>query len=172
MQILRTGPPDDDIIALSADIGPADVATLRLALVDAVDVTSTDLLVDAREVTAFDAACLPALTAARSRAKFLRRSIVVLDTEGGPVEAELRRSGHLTRLSVHPDPIAARTALAARRAVRARLNLVRVDLDRGDTDRRTVPAAEAVHQPIAATAAASVVPDVPSLANPRRRVVA
>lgn len=171
MQILRTEPTSDDVITLSGDIRPSDVASLRHALVDAVDGTSTDLLIDARTVTAFDERGLTALTAARTRAKFRRRGIVVLDAEGGPVEAALRRSGHLLRLPVYPDLTTARSALASRRSVRARLSLVRAEHAAAVAGRETEPAeGAAVDDPI--TAASSAVPHAPALANPGRRVIA
>src|SRR5205814_2299943 len=73
-------------------------------------------LLDARQVSAFDDAALPALTAGRSRAKYLRRRLVVLDGDGGAVSASLRRSGLRFRFPVYTDASAAQEGLAAERA--------------------------------------------------------
>lgn len=101
------------LVTLSGDCSPADLDELRQALVTAVDGTDpgTDLLVDAHDVTAFDDACIPALVAARSRAKWNRQSFAVVADVGGPVEACLRRSGHLARIPVFADVTTAREVL-------------------------------------------------------------
>ena len=116
--------PSTDVVTLSGDVGAADLATLRTALVAAVDGVRPggDLLVDAHGVTAFDDAALPAFVTARSRAKRNRMSIAALAEDGSALEAALRRSGHLSRITVHPDAAAARELLGRRRELaRARL---------------------------------------------------
>jgi anti-anti-sigma regulatory factor len=111
---------DTAVITLSGDITLADLDPLRTALVVAVDTTAADedLLVDAHEVTAFDDDCLPAFVAARSRAKWNRRSLAVLADVGSPVEASLRRTGHLSRIPVYDDEASARAVFERERTRR------------------------------------------------------
>ena len=106
-----------DVIVLAGDVTTDDLVQLRLDLVHAVEATApgSDLLVDAHAVTRFDDGCLPAFVAARSRAKWQRQSIAVLADVGSPVEACLRSSGHLARISVYDDLSAAREALREHR---------------------------------------------------------
>jgi hypothetical protein len=105
------------VVTVSGPCTRTDLDELRLALVDAVDATAaeTDLLVDVHAVTSFDDECLPAFVAARSRAKWNRRSLAVLGGVGGPVEVSLRRSGQILRIPVHGDVSAAREALRGQR---------------------------------------------------------
>ena len=119
MQIEQTA--GDDLLTLTGDVVPADLPALTAALLAAVEGISagSDLLVDAHGVTAFDDAALPAVVAARSRAKWNRMSVAALCDGGSPLEAALRRSGHLGRIGVHPDAATARRTLAGRRAARA-----------------------------------------------------
>lgn len=123
MEITETD-PTHGVITLSGSVDQDDGLRLRRALMAALDGAGVDLLVDAREVTSFDDTALGALTAARTRAKWHRRGLVVLDAQGGPVETTLRRSGHLQRIPVYPDVSTARAALAQQHSVRARLTLI------------------------------------------------
>jgi anti-anti-sigma regulatory factor len=114
-----TTDPAAGVVALSGAIAAGDVAALRLALVAAVDAIDTDLILDARAVTAFDEACLPALVAARSRAKWRRRFVAVIGTLGDPIEIVLRRTAPRSAFPVVADLAVARGALAEFRAGRA-----------------------------------------------------
>lgn len=111
---------DSAVVTLDGDISAADLDRLRTALVTAVDTVASDgdLVVDAHGVTAFDDACLTAFVAARSRAKWNRRSLAVLAGVGSPLEASLRRSGHLARIAVHDDAPSARAVFETERARR------------------------------------------------------
>ena len=116
MQLHRNDNPTEHVLTAHGVIGAAELAELRAGLVEGFDGGESDLLLDAREVTAFDDAALPALTAARSRAKFIRRHLVVLDRDDGALSASLRRSGLLFRFPVYADAAAAHEGLAAGRA--------------------------------------------------------
>jgi anti-anti-sigma regulatory factor len=116
MDLHRNDNQTEHVLAASGTIGVAELAELRTRLLEAIDGGGFDLLLDARQVSAFDDAALPALTAGRSRAKYLRRRLVVLDGEGGAVSASLRRSGLRFRFPVYPDASAAQEGLAAERA--------------------------------------------------------
>jgi anti-anti-sigma regulatory factor len=115
MELRRNDNQTEHVLTASGTIGAAEVPELRTRLLEAID-GDDDLLLDARQVSAFDDAALPALTAARSRAKHLRRRLVVLDAPSGAVTASLRRSGLLFRFPVYPDASAGRDGLAADRA--------------------------------------------------------
>jgi anti-anti-sigma regulatory factor len=115
MELRRDDNQTEHVLTASGTVGAAEVPELRTRLLEAID-GDDDLLLDARQVSAFDDAALPALTAARSRAKHLRRRLVVLDAPSGAVNASLRRSGLLFRFPVYPDASAARDGLAADRA--------------------------------------------------------
>ena len=115
MELRRNDNQTEHVLSASGTIGAAELPELRIRLLEAID-GDDDLLLDARQVSAFDDAALPALTAARSRAKHLRRRLVVLDAPSGAVNASLRRSGLLFRFPVYPDASAARDGLAADRA--------------------------------------------------------
>jgi anti-anti-sigma regulatory factor len=115
MELRRNDNQTEHVLTASGTIGAAELPELRTRLLEAID-GDDDLLLDARQVSAFDDAALPALTAARSRAKHLRRRLVVLDAPSGAVNASLRRSGLLFRFPVYPDASAARDGLAADRA--------------------------------------------------------
>jgi len=121
MELHRNDNQTEHVLTASGTIGVAELPELRTRLLEAIghDGLDFDLLLDARQVSAFDDAALPALTAGRSRAKYLRRHLVVLDDEGGPVSASLRRSGLRFRFPVYPDASAAHDGLAAERAHRA-----------------------------------------------------
>jgi anti-anti-sigma regulatory factor len=116
MELHRNDNQTEHVLTASGTIGVADLPELRTRLLEAIDDGDFDLLMDARQVSAFDDAALPALTAARSRAKYRRRRLVVLDGEGGAVSASLRRSGLRFRFPVYPDASAAWEGLAAQRA--------------------------------------------------------
>lgn len=123
MELHRNDNQSEHVLTASGTIGVADLPELRTRLLEAIDGGDFDLLLDARHVSAFDDAALPALTAGRSRAEHLRRHLVVLDGEGGPVSASLRRSGLRLRFPVYPDASAAREGLAAQRADLAARNV-------------------------------------------------
>jgi len=117
MNLHRNDNPAEHVLTASGTIGVVELPELRTRLLEAIDDDGeADLMLDARQVTAFDDAALPALTAARSRAKYRRRRLVVLDGEGGAISASLRRSGLRFRFPVYPDASAAREGLAAQRA--------------------------------------------------------
>jgi anti-anti-sigma regulatory factor len=116
MELHRNDNQTEHVLTASGTIGVAELPELRVRLLEAIDGGDFDLLLDARQVSAFDDAALPALTAGRSRAKYLRRRLVVLDGEGGAVSASLRRSGLRFRFPVYADASAAQEGLAADRA--------------------------------------------------------
>jgi anti-anti-sigma regulatory factor len=120
MKLHRNDNQTEHVLTASGTIGVAELPELRTRLLEAIghDGLDFDLLLDARQVSAFDDAALPALTAGRSRAKYLRRHLVVLDGEGGAISASLRRSGLRFRFPVYPDAAAAQEGLAADRAER------------------------------------------------------
>jgi anti-anti-sigma regulatory factor len=121
MELHRNDNQTEHVLTASGTIGVAELPELRTRLLEAIGRGGLDfdLLLDARQVSAFDDAALPALTAARSRAKYVRRHLVVLDGEGGAVSASLRRSGLRFRFPVYPDASAAQEGLAAERDHRA-----------------------------------------------------
>jgi hypothetical protein len=88
-----------------------------------VENTDGDVVMDAGAVVSVGDEALVALTAARSRAKFLRHRIVVVDHPGGAITAALRRSGLRSRFPVYGDVAAAAEGLEADRAARRRLTL-------------------------------------------------
>jgi anti-anti-sigma regulatory factor len=116
MELHRNDNQTERVLTATGTIGAAELPELRTRLLEALDGSDADLLLDARQVSAFDDAALPALTAARSRAKHLRRHLVVLEAPGGAVNASLRRSGLLFRFPVYADASTARDGLAAQRA--------------------------------------------------------
>lgn len=117
MDLTRHDTATEHVLTATGAVGPADTDALRTGLLGALDDgDAVDLLLDAGGVSSFDDAALPALTAARSRAKHLRRRVVVLDGDGGALATALRRSGLWYRFPVHPDAAAAHDALAAERA--------------------------------------------------------
>ncbi len=72
------------VLTATGDIGGMELTELRTRVLQAFDGGEFDLLLDARQVTSFDDAALPALTAGRSRAKYLRRRLAVLEHESVP----------------------------------------------------------------------------------------
>jgi anti-anti-sigma regulatory factor len=116
MKLHRDDNQTEHVLTASGTIGAAELPELRTRLLEGIDDGDVDLLLDARQVSAFDDAALPALTAGRSRAKYRRRHLVVLDDEGGALGASLRRSGLRFRFPVYPDASAAHQGLAAQRA--------------------------------------------------------
>lgn len=115
MELQRNDTRTEHVLTASGSIGGAELPELRARLLEAIEGGEFDLLLDARQVSAFDDAALPALTAGRSRAKYLRRRLVVLDGEGGAVSTSLRRSGLSFRFPVYADADAAERGLAADR---------------------------------------------------------
>ena len=116
MQLHRNDNQTEHVLTASGTIGAAELPELRTRLLEAIDDGDFDLLLDARQVSAFDDAALPALTAARSRAKYVGRRIVVVDGDGGAVSASLRRSGLRFRFPVYADVSAAQDGLSSERA--------------------------------------------------------
>lgn len=149
---LDTSP--DALFTVTGGIGADDVPALRRALVAAVERMPSPVIVDARGVTAFPDVAMEAFVAGRSRAKFLRKVLVVVDAEaggaGGVVHAALVRTGVLFRIPVFADEQTARAVLAAEVSRREHLSLA-------------APRAEADGHHESAEL---------NLANPHRRVVA
>lgn len=123
MQLVTLDVPHEYVLSLSGTVGPAQVPELRALLVDAVNRTDGDILIDTHHVTAFDDTALVALTAARKRAKYLRHRILVLDSADGCVARSLRRTGMYLRMPAYPDAATAAQHLAADRQARTRLTL-------------------------------------------------
>ncbi|MBI4939433.1 MAG: STAS domain-containing protein [Actinobacteria bacterium] len=145
---LDTSP--DALFTLTGGVGADEVPALRRALVSAVERMPSPVLVDARGVTAFPDAAMEALVVARSRAKFLRKVLVVVDGDPGIVHAALVRTGLVFRIPVFADEETARAVLAAEVSRREHLSLA-------------APRAEADGHHESAEL---------NLANPHRRVVA
>jgi anti-anti-sigma regulatory factor len=116
MELHRNDTRTEHVLTASGTIGVTQLPELRTRLLEAIDDDDVDLLLDARQVSGFDDAALPALTAARSRAKHRRRHLVVLDGDSGAVSASLHRSGLRFRFPVYRDAAAAHQGLAAQRA--------------------------------------------------------
>jgi anti-anti-sigma regulatory factor len=108
------------VVTVSGAVAAADTDTLAARLIAAVDDGGDhDLLLDMRQVTSFDDAATGALTRARSRSKYLRHRLVVLDEDGGAITRSLHRSGHALRFPVYRDVGTATAALVADREARA-----------------------------------------------------
>lgn len=123
---------NERIVVVEGDVGSAEVAELRTALVQAVTGDGGhDVLLDVHGVLSFADEALPALTAARSQAKSSRHRVVVLDGHDGATSRSLRRTGHVFRFPVHPDAASARVALAADRSSLAATNPLTPAADRG-----------------------------------------
>jgi anti-anti-sigma regulatory factor len=118
MKLHRNDNQTEHVLTASGTIGAEQLPELRTRLLEAIGRggLAFDLLLDARQVSAFDDAALPALTAARSRAKYVGRRIVVVDGDGGAVSASLRRSGLRFRFPVYADVSAAQDGLSSERA--------------------------------------------------------
>jgi anti-anti-sigma regulatory factor len=116
MELHRNDNQTEHVLTASGVIGAAELPELRAVLLEAIGGGGVDVLLDARQVSAFDDAALPALTAARSRAKYVGRRIVVVDGDGGAVSASLRRSGLRFRFPVYADVSAAQDGLSSERA--------------------------------------------------------
>jgi hypothetical protein len=108
------------VLAVTGVVGAADADVLADQLVAAVDDGGDhDVLLDVRAVTSFDDGAMVALTRGRSRAKYLRHRIVVLDEDGGAVTRALHRTGHALRFPVYRDAATATAALSADRVALA-----------------------------------------------------
>jgi anti-anti-sigma regulatory factor len=125
MLIHRADTPDEHVLVVAGDVGPAQTHELRSHLLHALAAGASDLMFDARQVTRFEDVALSALTATRSRAKFQRNRFVVLDHHAGPVNTSLRRSGLNFRIDVFPDVTVAHQSIADHRAAPRRLSLRR-----------------------------------------------
>lgn len=123
MQIARTNHDTDVTLTISGPIVGATVHDLRAQLEDVLNHTGRDIVLDVRQVEAFDDTALVALVVARSRAKYQRRRIVVVDGDGGAATASLRRSGLSFRFPIYPDVAAAVDGLSADRSARRGLVL-------------------------------------------------
>lgn len=119
----------DHVVVIEGDVAAGDGAALTSAINDALasgepqpsapDSTSrggSDVILDARQAHSFDARALPALVVSRSRAKWLRHRIVVVDD--GALKAALRSSGLHAQFPVFAAPEQARQGLATLRQVR------------------------------------------------------
>jgi anti-anti-sigma regulatory factor len=111
------------VVTVSGSVGALDVPDLRDSLLSALDRNPGDVLLDMREAAEVDDLLMAALTATRSRAKHLRRRLVVIDTADGATALSLRRHGLHFRCPVYLDPASATAGLAADRASRGRLTL-------------------------------------------------
>ncbi|WP_158221185.1 hypothetical protein [Kineosporia sp. R_H_3] len=123
---LDTSP--DALFTMTGGVGADEVPALRRALVSAVERMPSPVIVDARGVTAFPDVAMEALVSARSRAKFLRKVLVVVDGDadgaaGGVVHAALVRTGVVFRIPVFADEETARAVLAAEVSRREHLSL-------------------------------------------------
>jgi anti-anti-sigma regulatory factor len=116
MELHRNDNPTEHVLTASGVIGAAEQPELRARLLEAIGGGDADVLLDARHVSTFDDAALPALTVGRSRAKHVRRRLVILDAEGGALSASLRRSGLRFRFPVYADVSSAEDGLKAERA--------------------------------------------------------
>ncbi|WP_432572920.1 phospholipase D-like domain-containing protein [Kineococcus sp. SYSU DK005] len=110
-------------VTVSGAVHDEDGPELGAALISALgDGRDGDVLLDAHSVTEFDDGALRAFAAVRTRAKHLHRGFAVLDEEDGATARSLRRSGHVFRITVHPDAGAARAALSEGRSRTAARN--------------------------------------------------
>ncbi len=165
MELTLTTTPTHTVVTAAGRFTDAETVELRRRLVDAVGRSTGDVVVDVRAVTSFDDGCLAAFTGARSRAKFLRRRLAVVDADGGAVSLALRRSGLHARIGSYPDVDAARAGLVEGRAARARLTLHLGTLDEALDEGRGAPSDESRARRPAGER-------TPALANPVRHVVA
>ena len=111
------------VLTVSGPVGSAQASELRLRLLEEVGHGGgCDVILDTRQVSSFDDAALVALTAGRSRAKFLHHRIVLVDGQDGSTVRSLRRSGHIFRFPVYADAAAAGEGLSADRSALAARN--------------------------------------------------
>jgi anti-anti-sigma regulatory factor len=120
MNITRTDHDPDITLTVVGGIVDTAVDDLRRELLDVLAGPGRDVVLDVRQVDAFDEEGLTALTTARSRAKFARRRIVFVDHEDGVVTAALRRSGLNARFAIYLDEESAADGLSADRTTLAR----------------------------------------------------
>jgi anti-anti-sigma regulatory factor len=123
MRISRSRSGDLCVLTVSGVVADTETAELRTQLLDALETAGGDVVMDAGQLETIDDDALVALTAARSRAKFLRHRVVVVDRPGGALTAALRRSGLRARFPVFADVAAADEGLEADKSARRRLTL-------------------------------------------------
>jgi anti-anti-sigma factor len=111
------------VVSVFGTIDDDDADELRTQLLDALENSDGDVVMDAGQVDAIGDPGLVALTAARSRAKFLRHRVVLVDGPDGAVTAALRRTGLRYRFPVYADLAAAGEGLEADKEARRRLTL-------------------------------------------------
>jgi len=121
MQLSLSVHDHESLFTVSGSVEAVDVPRLRGLVLDAIEEDGTDVLLDMRAAGPVDELLLPALTAARTRAKHLRRRIVVIDEAEGATARDLRRTGLQFRIPIYGDPAEATVGLRADRAARARL---------------------------------------------------
>lgn len=122
MNISREDTKTERVLALTGNVGPGQVGQLRAELLAALEDGQSDVLIDARQVDSFDDQAFAAFVTGRSRAKFRRRRLVVIDDEAGVVARSLRRTGLVFRFPVYADPVAAAEGLLADAAARRLLS--------------------------------------------------
>lgn len=115
MHISRTDTPTEAVLAVTGDVSAGDTRRLRTQMFDVLHEGEHDLLLDARNVTAFDDAAFAAFVAGRSEAKARQHRLVVLDAADGVVARSLHRTGLIFRFPVYRDSAAATAGLAADR---------------------------------------------------------
>jgi anti-anti-sigma factor len=125
MRISRSRFGDLSVLTVSGAIDDNETAALRTELLDVLETGGGDVVMDAGEVLSLSDAALGALTAARSRAKYLRHRVVLVDRPDGVVTAALCRTGLRLRFPVYADLASADEGLEADRAARRRLTLSR-----------------------------------------------
>ena len=123
MRTQRDDTPDEDVLTVSGVVRPQDAGRLAAETLDAVNAHDDrrDVLLDAHGMTEFSPGASWALVRARSRAKWLRRRLVVLDSDDGVLARHIRSHGHQKQLPVYADAAAARAGLLeAREALASR----------------------------------------------------
>lgn len=123
MQLSSSVQETRSTVTVTGAVEAVDVPQLRERLIHEVDRDRGDVLLDMRGATAVDDLLMSALTVARSRAKWLRHRVVVLDDADGPTAVSLRVHGMQFRIPVYADADCATAGLAADRAARERLTV-------------------------------------------------
>jgi anti-anti-sigma regulatory factor len=131
MQLSSSDHGTESVLTVSGDVKAADVPELRIRILDLLNRNVGDVLLDMRRAARLDDLLITALTASRSRAKFLRHRLVVVagDEDEDEIFHTLRRLGLLLRIPVFADLDRATVGLAADRAARDRLTLVSAPTD-------------------------------------------